>query len=309
VARALPSLLVVALLAATGAAFGVTESQKLQKAPILRTQVDKLFSPVCGCTHDHATIRFYLRKPDRLTVTIRRGSTVVSTLVRDKPYRRGWVNLQWNGSEPSGILVADGVYKPYVHLVHDHRTIGLPNPITVDTAPPRVLAVEAKPLLLSPDGDGRGDVLTVRYRLQKPGRGLLYVDGVRRVRSRFARTKDELKWYGMVGGKPLPRGQHRLAFAGEDPAGNVSARVALPPLTIRYVTLGRKLVSIGPHERFYIRVSADAKIVHWRFASRTGQARPGTLVLRAPRKAGRYRLYVWEGSHSAAATVRVERIG
>ena len=67
------------------------------------------------------------------------------------------------------------------------------------------------------------------------------------------------------------------------------------------------VVSIGPGERFYIRVSADAKQVRWRLAGRSGAARPGTLVLRAPRKLGAYRLYVTVGKHAAAARVKVER--
>ncbi|HSP70731.1 MAG TPA: hypothetical protein VLN26_00075, partial [Gaiellaceae bacterium] len=68
------------------------------------------------------------------------------------------------------------------------------------------------------------------------------------------------------------------------------------------------LVSIGPRERFYIRVSADAKRVEWLFAGRTGTAKPGTLVRRAPKRAGTYRLSVSVGDHAAAARVKVERI-
>jgi hypothetical protein len=99
VARALPTLLVLALLGASAAAFAVTEGKKLQKTPISRTQVpQRLFSPVCDCAKDHVGIRFFLRKADRLTVTIRNaGGDTVGTLVEDEPYRRGWVRLTWNG--------------------------------------------------------------------------------------------------------------------------------------------------------------------------------------------------------------------
>lgn len=319
-ARALPLLVVLALLGATAAAFAVTEGQKLELSPITRTQVGRaipgqphrlgpaLFSPVCRCRSDHVLIRFYLRRADDVTVTIRNGSTVVDTLAAGRPYRRGWVRLRWNGIEPSGIVVADGVYKPYVHLAREHRTIGLPNPITVDTTPPKVTGVAASPLLLSPDGDGRGDVLTVRWKTNEPARGVLLVDGEQRVRTRFLRTSGTLRWYGKLpGGKPFATGPHALAFAAQDAAGNVSKPRRLGTLTIRYVTLGRKLVSIGPGERFFIRVSADARRVEWRLGGRHGTARPGTLVLRAPRKLGTYRLYVTEDAHAAAATVRVEK--
>ncbi|HSP74555.1 MAG TPA: hypothetical protein VLN26_19450, partial [Gaiellaceae bacterium] len=251
-ARALPSLLVLALLGATAAAFALTEGQKLQLSPITRTQVGRaipgqpnrlgpaLFSPVCRCPSDHVAIRFFLRKDDRVTVTIRDGGDTVGTLVSDRAYRRGRVRLTWNGIEESGIVVPDGVYKPYVHLAHEHRTIGLPNPITVDSTPPKVTGVVAAPLLLSPDGDGRGDVVTVRYKVAEPAHGLLFVDGARRVRTRFARATGSLRWYGKLpSGKALAKGPHVLRFAAQDAAGNVSARQRLGTLTIRYVTLGR----------------------------------------------------------------------
>jgi hypothetical protein len=309
VARALPTLLVLALLGASAAAFALTEGKKLEKTPIYRTHVDKLFSPVCECPKGRAHIRFFLRKSDRLTVTMRDSSNGrVDTLVADRSYRRGWVRLAWSGIQPSGIAVPEGAYRAAVHLAREHRTIVLPNPIQVDTTPPKLLGVEPRPLLLSPDGDGRGDELTVRYRLDEPAHGILVVDRKQRVFAKFARTADRVRFFGIVDGKPLPPGAHTLAFAAEDAAGNRSRPRRIGTLTIRYVTLARSLVSIGPRERFFIRVSADAKRVGWRFAGRSGSARPGTLVFRAPRKPGTYRLFVTVGDHADRATVKVERI-
>jgi hypothetical protein len=309
VARALPTLLVLALLGASAAAFALTEGKKLQKTPIYRTSVGKLFSPVCECPKGHARIRFFLRRADRLTVTIRDGGgDTVDTLVEGKRYRRGLVESSWNGIQPSGIAVADGTYRPAVHMVREHRTIVLPNPIEVDTTAPKLLGAQPRPLLLSPDGDGRGDVLTVRYRANEDAHGVLYVDRRQTVYSKFARTADRLRFFGKVGGKPLRVGPHPLTFAVEDAAGNRSTPQRIGTLTIRYVTLARKLVSVGPGERFYLRVSADARRLDYRFAGRRGHARPGTIVLRAPAKTGTYRLVVSTGDHAAAAKVKVERI-
>lgn len=318
-ARALPPLLVLALVGATAAAFAVTEGQKLQRSPITRTQVGQivpahprilgkpLFSPVCRCPTDRVRIWFFLRSADRVTVTMRSSPHhVVDTVVSDKPYRSGWVRLVWDGVTGSGLVVADGTYKPYVHLAGEHRTIGLPNPIQVDTTPPKILGVGATPRLLSPDGDGRGDALTVRYKLDAPAQGLLFVDGQRAVRSRAAKV-GTIRWYGKIRGKLLATGPHVLRFAARDAAGNRTKLERIGTLTIRYVTLGRTLVSIGPGERFYIRVSADARTVGYRFAGRSGRARPGTIVLRAPKQVGSYRLYVWVGDHAASAKVKVER--
>jgi hypothetical protein len=301
-------LLVIALLGASAAAFALTEGKKLQKTPITGTGLDrKLFSPVCGCSKDHVTIRFRLRKPERLTVRIRRGDAVVDTLVEDKAYRAGWVRLAWDGIQANGIAVDDGSYLPSVHLESERRTIVLPNPIEVDTVAPKVLGAQPKPLLLSPDNDGRGDLLTVRYRTSEPAHGVLYVDRKQVVYARFAGAP--LRFFGKVRGTPLAPGPHPLTFAAEDAAGNRSTPQRIGTLTVRYVTLARSLVSVGPGERFYIRVSADAKRVEYRFAGRSGSARPGTLVLRAPKKVGTYRLYVSVGSHADVARVKVERIG
>jgi hypothetical protein len=309
VARALPTLLVLALLGASAAAFALTEGKKLEKTPVTGTSVGKLFSPVCDCPKDRVGIRFRLRKPDTVTVTIRDADNhVVDTLVADRPYRRGWVKLAWNGIQPSGIVVPDGTYRPAVHLAREHRTIVLPNPIEVDTVAPKVLGVQPRPLLLSPDGDGRGDVLNVRYRVGEKAHGILFVDREQRVYSKFARTAGRLQFFGKVDGKPLAPGPHPLTFAAEDAAGNRSQPQRIGTLTIRYVSLARHLVSIGPGERFYIRVSADAKRVGWRFGGRSGTARPGTLVFRAPQKVGTYRLYVSVGDHADKARVKVERI-
>jgi hypothetical protein len=320
VARALPTLFVIVLLGATAAAFVVTQDFKQQKSPITRTRVGQVvpgeplrvglpvFSPVCNCAKGRVAIRFFLRKPDRLTVDIVRGDRRVDTLVQDKPYRRGWVRLTWDGIQESGIAVADGTYQPRVHM--QHKTITLPNRIRVDTRAPKLIGVEVRPAsrLLSPDGDGRGDVMTFRYRLDEPGHGILFVDRKQQLYSRFPRVQDTIRFYGKVGGKPLAKGAHVLTFAAEDQAGNRSTPERIGTLTIRYVTLGRRLVSIGPGERFYIRVSSDAKAVGYRFAGRSGRARPGTIVLRAPKKPGTYRLYVTAGDHAAGARVKVERI-
>jgi hypothetical protein len=321
VARALPTLLVLALLGASAAAFALTERLKLEKTPIYRTHVGRpipgqpnrtglaLFSPVCRCATNHVEIRFYLRKADRLTVTIERKGEKVDTLVEDRPYRRGWVRLRWNGIQPTGIVVDDADdYVPVVHLAHEHRTIALPNPITVDTVPPKITAAKASPPLLSPDGDGKGDRLTVTYTLSEKGRAVLHVGPRVAVRTKFPRTRDTIRWQGVNRGRTMPTGSYPLRLVARDQAGNATPPTKIGRVTIRYVLLGRPIVSVAPGGRFYMRVSADAP-VRWRLAGRTGTAKPGTIVLRAPKKAGTYRLYVTLGDHAARARVRVERIG
>ncbi len=319
-ARALPTLLVLALLGATAAAFALTESLKLEKTPIYRTHVGRpipgqpnrtglaLFSPVCRCATDHVVVRFYLRKADRLTVSIERKGETVDTLVRDRSYGRGWVRLTWDGVQPTGIVVPDGDYTPVVHLAAEHRTIALPNPITVDTQAPAIDSTSVEPTVISPDGDGKGDRLTVTYAFSEKGRATLLVGSHVAVRTRFPRTSGQLRWFGKIGAETLPKGAYPLRLVVRDQAGNRTKPRALGTVTVRYVTLGRRLISAGPGERFYLRVSADAP-VQWRLAGRTGRAKPGTIVLRAPKRAGTYRLFVSVAGHTATARVKVERIG
>jgi len=308
VSRVLPTVLIVAIVAASALALDRSQRLRFERTPILRSSAGTLFSPVCECPRDSVPFAFELRQPETVTVTIRRNRDRVDTVVSNRSYPAGWVRLRWDGLQPNGIAAADGSYRPAVHFDDAHRTVVLPSAIQVDTQAPGVVGAEPKPLLLSPDGDRHGDVLTVRYRLRERGLGVLLVDGERRAAAARPGLVGTVRWNGLEDGRPLRRGPHPLAFVAEDAAGNRSTPQRIGTMTIRYVVLARRLVSVGPGERFYILVSADAPRLAWRFAGRSGHARPGTLVLRAPRTTGRYRLYVSGAGHADAATVKVERI-
>jgi hypothetical protein len=68
--RFAPTVLVLALLGATAAAFAVSERLKLEPSPITKTRVAKVFSPVCNCSQRVARVQFRLRRTDRLTVQV-----------------------------------------------------------------------------------------------------------------------------------------------------------------------------------------------------------------------------------------------
>lgn len=308
--RYAPAALVAALLVGTAAAFAYTERLKLTPSPILGTRVDKLFSPLCECRTDRATISFRLRARDRITVTIidRRGR-VVRTLVTDRAEPSGRVSLVWNGRGETGNVVPDGSYKPRVELARSRRTIVLPNPIRVDTRPPRVVLVRAVPRVFSPDGDGRADRVVVSYRVDEPAQVSLYVDGVRRVVKKGSKTAGTIDWFGKVGGAPLPRGTYALTLVARDLAGNVGRRTPATRVVLRYVALGRTRIVVGRGGRFAVLVSADARLVQWQLGARLGTARPGTLHLRAPAAAGRYTLTVREHGHAVRAAVVVRAAG
>ncbi len=296
---------VVALLAATVAAFAVAERVKLERSPIAGPRADRVFSPVCHCP-GLASISFRLRRPDRLTIGIvDGGENLVRTLVTDRRFGRGRVDLVWDGRDDRGRVLADGTYQPRVRFVGRGRTIVLENRIRVDTVPPRVQVLGVRPRTISPDGDHRRDGLVVRYRLNEPGRALLFVNGRRRVRGR-ARVKPvaQVEWYGKAEGAPFRAGAYRLALVGQDLAGNRSAVIAAGVARIRYIELVRHVIRTQTRRAFRVRVSTDAARYRWRLGLRAGSARGPLLELRWPR-AGRLELVVSANGHSDRATVVV----
>ena len=304
-ARIASTVLVVALLAATAAAFALTQGLKSQPSPIFGTDVDEVFSPVCGCDTRTASIAFKLREDDRLDVAIVDGDEVVRTIERGRAFDRGPVEIEWDGRDDAGRLLPEGEYEPRIHSRDERWTITLPNPIEIDVTPPRLELLPVRRRVFSPDGDRRADRVTFRYRLDEPGRAMLLVDGKRRVLTRFPRTEDRMLWNGKVGGRALPAGTYTARVAAFDPAGNVSARSRPVTIVIRYVALGRDRISVAAGARFAVRVSSDARTVRWELGGRSGVARPGTLRLRAPLQKGRFTLSVTANGHTARAAVFV----
>jgi hypothetical protein len=304
VPRLLSTVLVIALLGGTAAAFAVTQGLKNQPSPIAAPRIAKVFSPTCDCDTRVASIRFRLRKPDRVRLQIvGDGGKVVRTLVPGRRLRRGTVSYTWNGRDDEGRFVPQGVYKPRVHLTDQHRTIDLPNEMQVDTTAPKISIVSVEPRTISPNGDGRNDRVRVAFKVSEPAHAALYVDGTRVIFTRGQLQRSSLDWNGKVKGRALLPGDYRVWLAAEDRAGNVSNGKVVHVL-VRYVDLARDSIRAKAGTRFGVRVSADTR-VHWRLGARNGTAAPGLLVLRAPGKPGRYRLVVTVPNHSAAATLIV----
>ncbi|MDQ1540447.1 MAG: hypothetical protein QOH29_1173, partial [Actinomycetota bacterium] len=76
-ARVLSTAVVLALLTATALAFVVTERAKLEKSPIMGTNVTPIFSP-SGVTQKTADVKFRLRTSQRIEAWIQdsRGNRV-----------------------------------------------------------------------------------------------------------------------------------------------------------------------------------------------------------------------------------------
>ena len=307
--RVLPTAIVFALLAATAAAFVVTEGAKLEKSPIAGTQVPyPVFSP-SGKGPTSASVLFRLRKAERLAAWIQdsKGHRV-RTLQAPRSFRAGdKLELVWDGFSDHGLVEPDGTYTPVVKLLRSHRTVVLPNPIRIDTKPPVITVRHPLYPLLSPDGDHRRDSFTVPYRVSERAHGILSVRGRQVEYTLRQKPFGELTWNGKLGERPKPvlPGRYLLTVSARDTAGNQSKPFPFAIAQVRYLSLGRERVVVRPRGRFALRVSTDYPTVEWKLRGRSGTQRTGTLHFRAPKSSGVYRLYIVAGKHSAKCTVVV----
>jgi hypothetical protein len=312
-ARTATLILVLLVMAGSAAAFAISEGLKVQKAAITAVQIPRrVFSPVCDCPSDRVSIAFRLTHRDRLTVGIVDShGQIVRTLVPSKLFGRGKHHFTWNGLTNVGAVVPDGTYEPRIRLHRAAKTFVLPNPITVDTVPPRIRVVSVHPRTISPDGDGHSDVVHVRYRINEPAHALLLVNGIQRTVTKFQHQRDTIQWYGKVGGRALPPGQYRLSLGAVDRAGNASGLVPAGRVKIRYVELPAPVIRGKAGARVVVRVSTDSPKVTYtlRRGSRTVAAGSGPrrLVLRAPAKPGRYTLVVGAAGHRDHAVLAVTK--
>ena len=300
------------LLGGTAAAFAVTQGLKLEKSPILSPRITKTFSPRCDCARwaplnggDRADVNFRLRKGDRVTLQIVDGDgEVVRTLIRAQRYPVGRLDVPWDGRDDAGQIVADGDYRPRVRLADAHRTIVIPNEMKVDTVKPRIERFSLSRRVFSPDGDGRADGISVAYELSERGRVRLLVNGKQRVRKLGQAPTGALQWFGRLRGRPVRPRLYRLELVAVDDAGN-RTRVSAGTVRVRYLELALDTIQARAGTRFGVRVQTDAARYDWLFARGRGQSSARYLVLRAPLKAGLYRLFVGARGRGDSARVVV----
>jgi hypothetical protein len=294
---------------ATAAAFAITERLKLVKSPIYGTVISPVFSPTCGCARGTATVSLGFRRSDHVTLIVLTGNRdVVRTLALGLPVQRGLRVFHWDGKTDLGGRALDGHYRVQVHLEGQHRTILFPNVITLDTTPPQLLDAQPNRTQISPDGDRRGDTVTLHYVLNKPAHVLVYLRGRQIIRSRSRLLRGGVVWAGKLDGRVLKPGVVTLTIGAVDLGGNVTpvADRARVRIEIRYIRLAnRHITGVAPGALFDIGVSTDSKLYRWRLGARHGVKAGPVLRLRAPGKPGTYRLTVTERGHSDAATVVV----
>lgn len=310
------TVLVLALLGGTAAAFTITEALKLERSPLTAPRFAEVFSPTCACPTRVAKLSFRLRQPDRLDVVIVSGEDPVRTLARDLDRRRGRVRVRWDGRDDAGEVVPDGVYRLRVSLQRVDRTIMFPHEIRVDTDAPALEIVDVRPRAFSPDGDGRRDTVTIRLRTTEPGQALVFVNGQLAVEAPMrTEGEKELSWDGRADGRLLREGVYTLFARVSDVAGNLSPAVRLS-VRIRYVEVVPHVVIARRGARLRFRVLSDAARVSWRLRKPDGtevladsRAKPGFISVLLPGRirTGRYVLEVLANGHRERAVARIVR--
>ena len=246
--RVLSTAFCVALLVVSAAAFAITEGEKTALSALYATKVvtragkvlpGKVFSPTCdgrfpGCNRV-GVIEFRTRAPGRVEVWIvsaATGKRVVTVIADRLSGAKALVRVVFYGrvgNRASGALLPDGSYLPVVKLLTQQLTFKLPNPIAIDTTPPKVIRPpRILHLALTPLKPGGPGIAVIAYRLEGPAHGVLFVDGHQcRVHlSPAAAGHAQLGWHDPPPARPRRRLHARdgRAGRGRQPVGALHRR-------------------------------------------------------------------------------------
>jgi hypothetical protein len=239
VTRAVRAVFAVLVLATLGA-FVVT--QKLKSAPplVVRPHISSVFSPAPQARVRQARISFFIVHADDVTISIVDDDGQIVRTLLDGAHVPARVRIArwWNGRTFSGALAPDGSYRVRVALIHQGRTIDLPQRIALDTRPPRprVTAVTPEAARGPAFWPQRGvHALTVHVRGTEGRRARLLIYRTDVAPPRRAGTLEippgraSVAWDGTLGGRPAPPGTYLMGLLVADRAGNVGTFPAALP--------------------------------------------------------------------------------
>jgi hypothetical protein len=315
-------LLVLAVLGGTVAAFAITESRKLEQAPAVpRAWAQRIVAPTCACALGVIELPVAFRARDRVTVRLVDASgDTVRTLVRRQAVRPGVVTFAWDGRSDGGEPLPDGAYRLELALVRADRTLRFPARLRVDTTPPPApeLLRPRGPVELTPDGDGAAERVWVRYRSSARARAELVVGGeVVRLGQPKPPGRHAIDWSGQIGALVAPPGDYTLALRLVEPAGNRSAEVRVPTVTIRGLGLRDRELEVARGGELAFALATGRTPYGWTLV----RVRDGRTVLSAavehrrsvtvglPERIapGRYELRLTRARDEVTATVVVTR--
>ena len=246
--RILSTAVIVGLLAATAAAFAITERLKLTKSPITGTKIVREY--LSPRAHTTAAINVRFRRSDLTTVTMLDSHRHdVDTIAFRVLVPRGRRTFTWSGLTDAGTRAKDGTYRMEIHLANQHRTILIPKEIVLDSVAPLVRTASSRDSF-SPEGDHQSDSLAIHYTLSEHARVVIYLSGHKILGpSHSGKPQGKITWYGRDGGMLLPPGVYTLELGAIDAAGNETPAADRWPLRIRlrYIALANhRIIGVAP---------------------------------------------------------------
>lgn len=325
-ARAIFALLV----AATVAAFFVTQELKSADPVVKRLALQRYLSPNGDGRKETASISFDLPEADRVTVdVVTEGGDRVRRLADGLSLSARTHSFVWNGRDDRGRVVRDGTYRVRVTLRNQGRAATSPRGIEVVTAPPRPRIVSVTPGRLAA---GRPPPVIVRYTGPSVVRAVFRVwrtdAGQVRDVARFTALRGEhlATWDGRVaGGRPAPEGsyafsvtvQNRALVEGSAPGRLPPDRAGAQQDTGLRIAGPEAVPPLEPVRRggiVRIPVQGAPRLLAWSFG-RLGESRPlrrgrdsgGSVAFRVPRRArtGVHLVRIAAGSRTLRVPVAV----
>ncbi len=129
------TLLVLALLGGTTAAFALTEALKLEGRAISKVRVTEAFAPEAPCRPRRAAFVFTMRRVGPIDADVVDGDGwAVRTLASDLAPDERRIRLTWDGTRDDGGRAAEGEYRLRLYLHREDRTVTMPKAVRLESA-------------------------------------------------------------------------------------------------------------------------------------------------------------------------------
>jgi hypothetical protein len=164
-----------------------------------------------------ARFSFYLlREPDYVDVDVVDQGGKVVRILATRRYMRTYHrfpdgSFPWDGHEQDGSVAPDGIYSWRIHLLRQHRTIMVAQPVRVVTSIPRPVVRTVVPTTVT---RGRVMTITVTYGDSRDDLGYLVVYRLQRKHARpvaevsMNGDRGDVRWNGTIEGRPAPAGTY-----------------------------------------------------------------------------------------------------